>query len=190
MSQQNTYAQLDAKIVKRKNANGLGRGPNFDDVMIPSFALLLVHLSSVSSYDIDSSCPRNGGATQFPSFHTKERGERCSTHQSTVVATTIIRDHSRTQLRRQKQVLDTVGKAPDFSISYSSDVLFQCQPRFQVELPSTTYQSQPQVVWMSRFDSRRDISHLSPTIDQAERLVEADPNLTPRRSFPRKAYYC
>ena len=44
---------------------------------------------------------------------------------------------------------------------------------------------------MSRPDSRRDISHPSPTIDQAERLVEADPNnLTPRRSFPRNAYYC
>ena len=35
-------------------------------------------------------------------------------------------------------------------------------------------------MWVSRPESRRDISHPTPTIDQAERLVEADSNLTPQ----------
>ena len=35
-------------------------------------------------------------------------------------------------------------------------------------------------MWVPQPDSRWDISHPSPTIDQAERLVEADSNLTPQ----------
>lgn len=35
-------------------------------------------------------------------------------------------------------------------------------------------------MWVSRPESCWGISHPSPTIDQAERLVEADPNLTPQ----------
>lgn len=35
-------------------------------------------------------------------------------------------------------------------------------------------------MWVSRPESRRDISHPTPTIDQAVRLVEADSNLTPQ----------
>ena len=38
-------------------------------------------------------------------------------------------------------------------------------------------------MWVSRPDTRRDISHPTPTIDQAERLVEADRNLGPREVF-------
>ena len=38
--------------------------------------------------------------------------------------------------------------------------------------------------WVSRPESRWDMSHPIPIIDQAERLVEADPNLGPREVSP------